>query len=743
MNVTRPESPQFFRDHIPSELRDLHQWVCWCYEWVADKKKPDGGKWTKVPKSPTARRKSASSTKSETWGSLDEAVDAAERHAYDGVGFVFTDDDSYIGIDLDDCIDSLGALRADAREVVDQLDTYTELTPSGNGLHLIVSSDEPLPGKGKCDKPAGREMYESGRYFTFTGQVFETPNAVRHVDDEANDFYRKWFSPTKDKPARNVKREGGMTGSLNELSIKPMYLELLLTGEGREGNRSDDAFSFAMHCLHQGIAEDTIVELLINPDHYLASAALERRHGEEESAADWVRQYVVSPAAEKVAESKSPDAIVPRMGRAPWEHFPDRYEKETDEGEIQIKGIKATIENLEYLLYAYRVELRSNVFTKQPAADFPWKQYRGKGDGEADDIISEIRSIAERTGMPAKNIQENLGTIARRRPDNPVVDYLKQLQWDGQDYIQKLCDAIVVAPIHIKARDIAVRRWLIQAAAAADGADSTPRGDALPKYEYVLVMVADQGVGKTKWMMQLLPPALSSYFKSGVSIDPSDKDSVIKATGSWIVELGELDATFRRADVARLKAFLSEDIDEYRIPYGRAPSRWKRRTVFGGTVNDTEFLSDATGNRRYMAIQVDELHDHGLDIDQLWAQVWQLYTGGEQWWPTSEEEAWLDGSRIEFDSNVDHPVISAVIEAFGPFEPQRVVKTRRWTMSEILNQAGVSRPTHADMTRLSNWMQTNHRGEGGARMYARIKGTKRWYMPPPHDVWSNTPLLGR
>ena len=149
-------------------MRDLEQWVCWRYE-------ERNGEPTKVPYSPL-RAKRADSTNPATWANLTDAVAACRKHGYDGIGFVFTKDDPFCGVDLDDCCDSeTGELEQWAKDIVQELDSYTEISPSGKGLHILVRGHLP-DGRNRKGKV---EMYAHERYFTMTGRHLRgTPRTI-------------------------------------------------------------------------------------------------------------------------------------------------------------------------------------------------------------------------------------------------------------------------------------------------------------------------------------------------------------------------------------------------------------------------------------------------------------------------------------------------------------------------------------------------------------------------------------
>jgi predicted P-loop ATPase len=132
----------------------------------------------------------------------------------------------------------------------------------------------------------------------------------------------------------------------------------------------------------------------------------------------------------------------------------------------------------------------------------------------------------------------------------------------------------------------------------------------------------------------------TSWFSEGLTMDPSNKDHVIQGTATFMCELGELDATTRKSDVAQLKAFLTRSKDVYRSPYGQHREVYARRTIFGATVNPDAFLVDDTGNRRFWVMPVSAVNaDHGLDMQQIWAEATHRAATGETYWMPDEFKA--------------------------------------------------------------------------------------------------------
>lgn len=148
--------------HIPPELTGSPQWVCWKYVLKSTGK-------TKIPYTPGTSTV-AKTNDPKTWRPYDKALSSLRR--YDGIGFVVTAEDPWCGVDIDHCIDKeTGAIHPVAIEIVEQLNSYTEITPSGEGLRVWVRAHIPDLGRRKRWRGVEVEMYDSGRYFTITGRL--------------------------------------------------------------------------------------------------------------------------------------------------------------------------------------------------------------------------------------------------------------------------------------------------------------------------------------------------------------------------------------------------------------------------------------------------------------------------------------------------------------------------------------------------------------------------------------------
>lgn len=176
-------------NNFPQKLREKSQWVVWKYEMT------DKGRSTKILYSPKGYQ--ASTTKSESWGTFEDCVNAYEVEDYSGIGFVFTQ--GVTGIDLDKCINTDGTVKQWAKDILGLLDSYTEYSPSKKGLHIIIESNIDFGGHKKewlndLKEKEGIECYMRSRYFTVTGDVYDSKTELKHIDEtKLFDWYKNTF----------------------------------------------------------------------------------------------------------------------------------------------------------------------------------------------------------------------------------------------------------------------------------------------------------------------------------------------------------------------------------------------------------------------------------------------------------------------------------------------------------------------------------------------------------------------
>jgi len=339
-------------------------------------------------------------------------------------------------------------------------------------------------------------------------------------------------------------------------------------------------------------------------------------------------------------------AVAPEELAPDWIDFPVVHAKGPHKG----RPAKERLENSRALLAALGCRARYNLMAHSIELDAPALAAIA-AERRANVERDWLRERANRYGLSKDGVCEHVSLLAGEY--HPVRDWLADVVHDGRD---RIADLVATVDSDDDLAPTLVRKWIWQCAAAVSGPSFRPVG--------VLVFVGPQGCGKTTWCERLAPPE-QEWIGLGMHLDPSNRDSVQQLTRHWIAELGELDATFRRADVAALKAFVDRPADTYRSAYARREERIPRRTVLFASCNRPRFLQDDTGNRRWWCVRVSACDwRHGIDTRQLWRQALDEVRAGAQWRLTAEESAQLNASNARFES-LD-PLADEVWAAWSP-----------------------------------------------------------------------------
>ncbi|MCL5292557.1 MAG: virulence-associated E family protein [Actinobacteria bacterium] len=276
--------------------------------------------------------------------------------------------------------------------------------------------------------------------------------------------------------------------------------------------------------------------------------------------------------------------------------------------------------------FAHRAVVRS---------DLPWRPGgRAEFWQDVDDsgLRNYLDSIYGITG--AQSINDAFNEVLLQQAFHPVREYLDGLGWDGVERLDKLFVD------YLGAEDCPYTRTVTRKALTAAVKRVMNPGC---KYDYVLVLVGPQGIGKSLTLSKLGGRWFSDSLAS-----VHGKDAYEQLQGMWIIEMGELWAT-RKADVEAIKLFITKSSDNFRVAYGRHTTVFPRQCVIFGTTNDREFLRDKTGNRRFWPVVVGENEPvkslwrdlSAKEINQVWAEAVEAWQRGEELYltPALEEDA--------------------------------------------------------------------------------------------------------
>ncbi len=410
------------------------------------------------------------------------------------------------------------------------------------------------------------------------------------------------------------------------------------------------------------------------------------------------------------ADGEEPPVIkakrIPRKVRnEEFPHAPEHRDNAT---------LPGTIENLKVILRKEGVKVRYNRDKKRIEIECPGPE--PTPDNSENVGLAKVISVAARYAFPTGLIAGYLEVIASENAYSPAEDWIRSKPWDGEDRLPALYASVHAAPGYPeKLKEILLYRWLLSIVAAALTVNGfRTRG--------VLVFQGAQGINKTTWVAYLIsdPELRELLVKLDHLLDVGNKDSILGAIEHLIVELGELESSFKR-DFARLKGFLTSPVDKVRRPYAKLASTYPRRTVFAATVNDARFLVDPTGNSRWWTIAVVKLNPyHGIDMQQLYAQLAVDLGNKAQWWLAPEEEAALA------EVNQRHQAVSAIDELIRSYvDPARHGRPDNpsVTASGLLRKLGITNPTNPQCR------------EAGATLRQLLgdptesQGSNRWRFP--------------
>ncbi|WDN94485.1 phage/plasmid primase, P4 family [Bacillus velezensis] len=208
--------------NIPQELKNAPQWILWRSE-------ERNGKKTKVPYQIDGSM--AQSSNKRTWSTFTTIMKFFNEQEYDGIGFMFSKDDPFIGIDIDHCVND-GVLSPFAQEIIQTISSYTEYSPSGEGVHIIAKGKLPLrgPGTGRKNIDKGLEVYRHGRYFTFTGSSLDV-GPVQERSEEIKTIFDKYL--TEKEEARPASTQSQPESDMSNLSNKEIWERMFNSKNGK------------------------------------------------------------------------------------------------------------------------------------------------------------------------------------------------------------------------------------------------------------------------------------------------------------------------------------------------------------------------------------------------------------------------------------------------------------------------------------------------------------------------------
>ncbi len=249
-----------------------------------------------------------------------------------------------------------------------------------------------------------------------------------------------------------------------------------------------------------------------------------------------------------------------------------------------------------------------------------------------------------------KSLTDRLGGYREKLAYNPIVEYLGGLKANlplvdtkaAKDYFEEFVEKFFGSNAEDGSQvmdAIKVKRWAISAIARAYEPGC--------KVDTALILLSpDQGIGKTSFFTTL---ANGHYVN--MSSTATDKDGILTQQAGWLIDMGEIDATFNAKDVSAIKNNMTVQEDKVRPPYGSSIQTYKRHSVFCGTCNEEKFLRDSTGSRRFLVVKAREVllgKEVEAERDTFWHNALSLYSSGEPWWFTKDESDMISSDNEQY-----------------------------------------------------------------------------------------------
>lgn len=636
-------------DNIPNELAVLPQWVLW--KASPNKNNPD--KLDKVPHSAkTKRRVAVVDSGKDKWSTLTEVQAAYSAGGFDGIGFVFTVDDNYVGFDVDG-VDTNNT----PEHIQDILDSsYAELSPSGSGYHVIMKGKLP-EGCNKKNTKLGLEIYDNERFFTFTGNaVNKLP--VKDTQVLIDTLADKYFTPQlkQNKEAAALAEDATLEdNTLLSIMFKsnPELHDLYVTGSNNEQSM-DNQHSSADLALCNYLAFWTAK----NPkqiDRLFRGSALMRPKWERRE----YREGTIRKAIQGTNDVFTPNSNTTAVEREeenipPVEEWLNQLEVNKDKIVSSVANIELILNNDDDLKGRFALNTFSNKI--EVVGSLPWKRTAWSNSITDTDMSCLRNYLSKKYDISGKEkINDVFYQVVSENSFHPIKDYFSSIRgtWDGKPRLDTLFIDFFDSP-NTELNKMQTRLTLVGAIKRIYEPGC--------KWDTVLVTKGEQGVGKSSFFQKL---AVNQKWFNDSLHSLEGKDTIEQMQGSWIIELGEMSAV-KKSEQNLAKAFITRQVDNVRFSYAKYATENPRQCIFMASTNDETPLKDETGGRRWWIIDVkSRWYDKpfNLDVNQVWAEALEVYekmtsTGAVFILPRHLEE---EAKRVQAD-NTDYGVYAGEIE---------------------------------------------------------------------------------
>ena len=515
------------------------------------------------------------------------------------------------------------------------------ITMSGNGLRVIFTYEIAPEFSG-----VPKDEEEVKKFEAYYQQAFYAGNA----------YYEKLLGAKADMQCKNITRLSGLAHD-PEVFLRPQSEVIPFTAE--EISTAATAYVKQSKEDKQMQRIQTYFDTLIAPQ--LAKAKIEFRSG---SHNDYVMRVGYKLAERRFSKKVALRWAIQKFGK----DYSDTEQvinscfanasphgKQGGGGDNRGDNKTATVEEIKSFLDGH-ISLRFNEITSRveyeiPADDTDAHRFMPVNDRIVNSLWSQMSTITR------VNIQDMYRVIESDYVPvfNPFKEYLNNLSKPGeQDYIRELAQTVRVkgGEQEQKLWHLYLKKWLVGMVASWISEDVVNN--------VILVLIGEQGAYKTTWFNYLLPPPLKQYFYTKTNANRMSKDDILTLAQYALVCCEELD-TMRPAELNQLKAAVTMPSIDERAAYAHYHEHRKHIASFCGTGNNTQFLSDPTGNRRWLPFEVESIlspREHPFHYEGIYAQALSLYTSGFQYWFTKEEIQELNRHNKQFETpHLEHELV--------------------------------------------------------------------------------------
>lgn len=375
---------------------------------------------------------------------------------------------------------------------------------------------------------------------------------------------------------------------------------LSVPGEIESGGRNNTLFKLACSLQSKGLGNSAILVAVMAENAEKCNPPLPQSE---------VRRLVESALTKEKGNAEDPTKIKVALSK-----------NENGKPHQSISNCIRALERDDRL--AGRFRFNSIAYTKTVTLPVPWDDGEGERPIADWDYCGLASFLERRYGLMSKNKAIDAVTeVSMHNRYNPITSWLNGLEWDGEPRMDTLLPCFIGTDM--SDYNVSVMRLFMMGAVARAYEPGT-------KFDYMPVLIGPQGLGKSFFLRKL--GHCSDWYCDNFNTIEGDA-AAEKLRGLWIVEMAELLAAKKQRDVESIKAFLTSQVDTIRPKYARETEQRPRACVFAGTTNNPHFLTDTTGNRRFLPVEcgINEpamsLFADGVDgyFEQAWAEAVHVY----------------------------------------------------------------------------------------------------------------------